>query len=149
MTDQDKQRFEKTFSRLHLHFPEVGSNGTHLQRLCSSYFSALADVEIENIEAAAITHINTGEFFPNVSEIRRIIGETSSNTNDSSTALQPAEQTAAAIAAIGGKVLSIKAHPIRITDRDEVDLAMNVIPAGDYLAVEVRALVPVATKDQP
>ena len=63
--------------------------------------------------------------------------------------IQPAEQTAAAVAAIGGKVLSINAHPVRISDRDEVDLSMNVIPAGDYLAVDVRALVPVATKDQP
>ena len=63
--------------------------------------------------------------------------------------IQPAEQTAAAVTAIGGKVLSINAHPVRISDRDEVDLAMNAIPAGDYLAVEIRALVPVATKDTP
>lgn len=180
MNDQDKQRFEKTFSRLHLHFPEVGSNGTHLQRLCSSYFSALADIDIENIEAAAVTHINTGAFFPKVSDLRRIIGdqdkgklscimaalaaghassllravhsatpEASSNPNDPSTALQPAEQAAAAITAIGGRVISIDVSPLRIADRGEVDVAMHAIPAGDYLAVDVRALVPVATKDQP
>ena len=75
MNDQDKQRFEKVFSRLYLHFPEVSSNRIDLQRLCSSYITALADLDIENIEAAAITHINTGMSFPRVADIRRIINE--------------------------------------------------------------------------
>ena len=63
--------------------------------------------------------------------------------------IQPAEQAAAAVTAIGGKVLSIDTHPVRITNHGEIDLAMNVIPSGDYLAVEIRALVPVATTDRP
>ena len=75
MNDQDKQRFEKVFSRLYLHFPDVSISRIDLQRLCSSYITALSDLNIEDIEAAAVTHINTGMSFPKVADIRRIINE--------------------------------------------------------------------------
>jgi hypothetical protein len=70
-TDNDKRSFALLMQYLSTNFPEREAS----MALIQSYYQDLADFTLEQIEAAARKHVQTGRNFPFVADLRALIQE--------------------------------------------------------------------------